>query len=256
MIRYYPNGEESHYTAKVLVQGVLQIKSPSGDRKMFSTVEKWLSTLPGFPDLSMLHITTKDDEEQRIKRKKKQVDKNKLSWHVPSMESMRGPLPWARRIYNLIREHHYVCKSGLLQCKEICFAYNRLVDVLTNYSNHMRIRNANIYIKYYRYENIFEISDLKTHIVPLSDMSLDHLIEIVIEVYRPLYDMLCNSVVPYVKQILKKRQQKHIVDSLKKYRNKYVRKMMKLTSKYERESTHIRNQMEYYQDRLNRAELE
>ena len=51
VLRYYPSND-IHYTAKILEEGVFQIKG--GPRCMYSSVEEWLSTLPGFSDPSNL----------------------------------------------------------------------------------------------------------------------------------------------------------------------------------------------------------
>ena len=58
LLRYYPTkGDPAHYTAVIIKEGILQVKSPKGkDRKMFDTADDWLSSLPGSPskyDLTM-----------------------------------------------------------------------------------------------------------------------------------------------------------------------------------------------------------
>jgi len=252
VLRYYPSNDV-HYTAKMMEEGVFQIKG--GPRHMYSSVEEWLNTLPGSPDPSKLIITSEHDEnEQRKKlRDQKKTEKKKTTWHVPPARNMLRSLPWARYVYGLIREHTRVCGSGLLQREDMRLAYNHLVKVLTEHSHQLRTCTP---LSTFRYKRGMHISELAYNIIPIHTISMDELITIVANAYRPLYTMLCDNVIPYMERILKERRKKRDIQTYQRLRAKYVRKMMILTTRYEREAEYLRHQMEYCQDRLNRIETE
>jgi hypothetical protein len=222
---------------------------------MYSSVQEWLNTLPGSPEPSRLIVTSEHDENEKyiLKRKLKVVEKKKTMWHVPPARMMTQSLPWARYIYTHIREHHRVCGSGLLQREDMRLAYNHLVKVLTEHSHQLRTCPP---LSTYRYKRGMQISELEYNIIPIHTMTMDELIQVVTNAYRPLYTMLCDNVIPYMERILKERRKKRDVKTYQRLRAKYVRKMMILTARYERDAAYLREQMEYCQDRLNRIETE
>ena len=252
VLRYYPSNDV-HYTAKMLHEGVLQIKG--GSRQMYSSVEEWLNTLPGSPDPSRLIVTSEQDEAEQHKKQREQqmTEKKNTTWHVPPARNMLRSLPWARYIYGLIRKHHRVCGSGLLQHEDMRLAYNHLVRVLTEHSH--QLRTCTPLGPYWCLRGV-HISELKHYIIPIHTVSIDELIAIVTGAYSPLYTMLCDSVIPYMERVVKERRKKRDVKTYQRLRAKYVRKMMILTARYERDAEHLRHQMEYCQDRLNRIEME
>ena len=256
VLRYHPSNDV-HYTSKVLQEGVLQLKG--GPRRIYSSVEEWLSTLPGSPEPSSLIITSEQDENEQRKQLRKQlreqklVEKKKTTWHVPPARNMLRSLPWARYIYTLIREHSRVCGSGLLQREDMRLAYNHLVGVLTAHSHQLRTCTP---LSTYRYKRGMQLSELEYNIIPIHTMSMNELTMMVSYAYQPLYTMLCDNVIPYMERILKERRKKRDTKTYQRLRAKYVHKMMILTARYEREAEHLRSQMDYCQDRLNRIETE
>ena len=256
VLRYHLSND-AHYTAKVLREGVLQIKG--GPRRIYSSVEEWLITLPGSPEPSMLIVTSENDEKEQRKQLRKQQseqqmnEKKKTTWHVPPARNMVRSLPWARYVYDLIREHHRVCDSGLLQREDMRIAYNHFVHVLTEHSNQLRTCPP---LRPYRYLRGVHISEIKHYIIPIHTMSMDELISIVTSAYIPLYAMLCDTVIPYMERVVKERRNKRDTKIYQRLRAKYVHKMMILTARYERDAEHLRSQMDYCQDRLNRIESE
>ena len=256
VLRYYLSND-IHYTAKILEEGVFQIKG--GSRHMYSSVEEWLNTLPGSPDPSKLVVTSKHDENEQRKqlckqlREQKLVEKKKTTWHVPPARMMVRSLPWARYIYDLIREHHRVCSSGLLQREDMRLAYNHFVKVLTEHSHQLRTCPP---LSPYRYLRGVHISELEHYIIPIDTMSMDELISIVANAYRQLYTILCDNVIPYMERTVKERRKKRDTKIYQRLRAKYVHKMMILTARYERNAEYLRSQMDYCQDKLNRIESE
>jgi hypothetical protein len=237
----------------MLEGGVFQIKG--GPRCMYASVEEWLITLPGSPDPSTLIVTSEQDENEKylLKREQKVVEKKKTTWHVPPARNVLRSLPWARYIYGLIRKHHRVCGSGLLQCEDMRLAYNHLVKVLTEHSHQLRMCTP---LRPYRCLRGVHISELEHYIIQIHTMSMDELIQIVDNAYRPLYTIMCDNVIPYMERIVKERRDKRDKKTYQRLRAKYVHKMMILTARYERDAEHLRHQMEYCQDRLNRIETE
>ena len=256
ILRYHFSND-AHYTAKVLQKGVLQLKG--GPRRIHSSVEEWLSTLPDSPEPSRLIVTSEQDENEQRKQLRKQlreqklVEKKKTTWRVPPARNMLRSLPWARYIYDMIREHNRVCGSGLLQREDMRLAYNHLVKVLTAHSHQLRTCTP---LSTYRYKRGMHISELEYNIIPIHTMSMNELIMMVSYAYQPLYTMLCDNVIPYMERILKERRKKRDRKIYHRLRAKYVHKMMILTARYEREAEHLRSQMDYCQDRLNRIETE
>ena len=256
VLRYYPTND-FHYTAKMMEEGVFQIKG--GPRCMYSSVEEWLNTLPGSPELSKLVVTSEHDEDEQRKklREQQKAEKKDTKWHVPPARNMLRSLPWARYVYGLIREHNRVCGSGLLQREDMRLAYNHLVHTLTGQSHQLRTCTP---LNTYRYRKGIHISEIEHYIIPIHKMhSIDELaqiITIVANAYRPLYTMLCDNVLPYMERIVKERRKKRDIKTYTRLRAKYVRKMMILTARYERDTEYLREQMEYCQDRLNRMETE
>ena len=252
VLRYHFSND-THYTAKVLREGVLQIKG--GPHCMYSSVEEWLSTLPGFPDPSNLVVTSEyyEHEQRKKQREQKLVEKKKTTWHIPPTRTMARSLPWARYLYDRIHEHHRVCSSGLLQREDMRLAYNHFVKVLTEYSHQLRTCSP---LRPYRYLEGVHISELEHHIIPIHTMSLDELITIVTNAYRPLYTILCDNVIPYIERVVKERRKKRDTKTYQRLRAKYIRKMTILTTRYECKAEHLRSQMDYCQDQLNRIETE
>lgn len=256
VLRYYPSND-IHYTAKVLREGVLQIKG--GPRCTYSSVEEWSNTLPGSPDPSKIVVTSNYEENKQRKqqrdqqRKQKLVEKKKTTWHIPPTRTMARSLPWARYIYDLIHEHHRVCGSGLLQREDMRLAYNHFVKILTDHSHQLRTCPP---LSPYRYRRGIHISELEHYIIPIHTMSMKELMSIVRDAYSPLYHMLLDNVVPYMERVVKEQQKKRDTKTFQRLRDKYVRKMMILTTRYERDAEHLRHQMDYCQDRLNRIGTE
>jgi hypothetical protein len=256
VLRYHPSNDV-HYTSKVLQQGVLQLKG--GPRRIYSSVEEWLRTLPGSPEPSSLIVTSEQDENEQRKQLRKQlheqkrIEKKKTTWHVPPARNMLRSLPWARYIYGLIRKHHRVCGSGLLQREDMRLAYNHLVKILTEHSH--QLRTCTPLGPYWSLRGV-HISELKHYIIPIHTAPMDELTAIVTSAYSPLYTMLCDSVIPYMERVVKERRKKRDTKIYQRLRAKYVHKMMILTARYEREAEHLRSQMDYCQDRLNRIETE
>ena len=252
VLRYHFSNDV-HFTAKMVEDGVFQIKG--GPRHMYSSVEEWLNTLPGSPDPSKLVITSEHDEnEQRKKQREQQkTEKKKTTWHVPPARNMLRSLPWARYIYTLIREHNRVCGSGLLQREDMRLAYNHLVKVLTEHSHQLRMCTP---LRPYRCLRGVHISELEHYIIRNHTMSMDELIPIVANAYGPLYNILRDNVIPYTERVVKERRDKRDTKTYQKLRAKYVHKMMILTARYEREAEHLRSQMDYCQEKLNRIEME
>jgi hypothetical protein len=252
VLRYYPSNDV-HYTAKMLEGGVFQIKG--GPRHMYSSVEEWLNTLPGSPGPSKLVVTSEHDENEQHKKLREQqnTEKKNTKWHIPPARNMLRSLPWARYIYTFIREHTRVCDSDLLQREDMRLAYNHLVKVLTEHSHQLRTCTP---LSTYRYKRGLHISELGYVISPIHTMSINEVIQIVADAYRPLYTMLCDNVIPYRERIMKERRDKRDIQTYQRLRAKYIRKMMRLTARYERDAEYLREQMEYCQDRLNRIETE
>lgn len=252
VVRYHLSND-IHYTAKILQDGVLQLKG--GPRQLYSSMEEWLSTIPGSPEASALVMTSEYDENERRKQQRKQklVQKKQTTWHVPSTRMMIRSLPWARYLFDLIREHSRVCDSGLLQREDMRLAYNHFVQVLTDHSDQLRTCPP---LKSCRYERGIHISELEHYIIPIRTMSMKDLVPIVVNAYSPLYHMLLDNVVPYMAHVVKERRKKRDTNTFQRLRNKYVRKMMILTARYEREATFLRSQMDYCQERLNQIESE
>jgi hypothetical protein len=252
VIRYHLSND-IHYTAKILQDGVIQLKG--GPRHVYSCVEEWLSILPGSPDPSKLVVTSNYEENKQRKKQRDQqkTEKKKTTWHVPPACNMIRSLPWARYIYSLIRKHHRVCGSGLLQREDMRLAYNYLVKVLTEHSH--QLRTCTPLGPYWSLGGV-HISELKHYIIPIHTASIDELTSIVTSAYSPLYTMLCDSVIPYMERVVKERRKKRDIKIYQRLRTKYVHKMMILTARYEREADHLRSQMDYCQDRLNRIETE
>ena len=76
VLRYHPSNDV-RYTAKVLQGGVFQIKG--GPRLIYSSVEEWLSTLPGSPEPSSIVVTSEHDENEQ---RKKQRDQQKTEKRI------------------------------------------------------------------------------------------------------------------------------------------------------------------------------
>ena len=252
ILRYHLSNDV-HYTAKVLRDGVLQLKG--GPRHVYSCVEEWLSILPGSPDPCKLVVTSnyQENEQRKKQRDQQKTEKKRTMWHVSPVRNMIRSLPWARYIYSLIREHHRVCGSGLLQREDMRLAYNHLVHILTEHSHQLRTCPP---LHPYRYLRGVHISELKHYIIPIHTASMDELVTIVANAYRPLYTMLCDNVIPYMERVVKERRKKRDTKTYQRLRAKYVHKMMILTARYEREAEHLRSQMDYCQDKLNRIETE
>jgi hypothetical protein len=252
IVRYHLSND-THYTAKILQDGVIQLKG--GPRHVYSCVEEWLSILPGAPDASALSVTSEHDENKRRKQQREQylIERKNTTWHFPSSRTMVRSLPWARYVFDLIREHSRVCDSGLLQREDMRLAYNHLVQVLTDHSHQLRTCPP---LSTYRYRRGIHISELEHYIIPIHPMSMKDLVSIVANAYSPLYHMLLDNVVPYMERVVKERRKKRDTKTFQRLRNKYVRKMMILTARYEREATFLRSQMDYCQERLNQIETE
>ena len=263
VLRYVPIGASNdinHY-------GVVMEDGIRADGvRMYPSLEEWLAVLPGSPDRSMLQIDTNLAEEEqkqedvRVTRATQAVLKKKTKWNVPALHGMCRSLPWARHIYTLIRE----CDKELLKREDMRDAYNHLVHVLTGYATVIR---TSVPLTYRRYRcgitfspDIYAQNDgIQEYVHPnptttATPTAFQEALHTVHTAYQPLYALLQDTVVPFMERItLEKRIARDRV-VYTRGRDRYVKQMMRLNERYEREATYLRSQMERYQSFLNELE--
>jgi hypothetical protein len=138
LFRYYPADSQSHYTAIPLKENkVLQVKP---DRKMFSSKEEWILSLPGNPSESNIRIS--DENPAR---------KPDPNWKfTPTYDDENWT--WPAKIYNIIMQANPTLKEN----EDLRQAFNHLVDVIDTYKNY-----CVVYIEKHssndlsKYDNIF-----------------------------------------------------------------------------------------------------
>ena len=260
ILRYYPIDavDGVHYTALFLEEGVLQIKG--GARMMFPTVEDWLQSLPGSPDPSMIQVSTKLAEQQKHTEKRKNVQKDKKKWNVPALRNIARSLPWARHIYTMIRE----CDKALLQREDMRDAFNHLVHILLE---HNEIIQSSAPYKFQRYthgisvvnDNVvcYSNNNIRGYVQYLPHVTREQYVEslnAIYTAYQPLYVLLHDTVVPFMEQKYRELCKKRDLKIYQRARDKYVKQMMRLNVRYEKESAYLRGLMERYQSFIDQIE--
>jgi len=260
VLRYYPIGalEDDHYTATILEEGVWQVHG-GGSRTMFPTVEEWLQSLPGSPDPSMLSVSTKLAEQHRRKEEQKieKVKTGKKKWNIAARNIPRS-LRWARHIYTMIRE----CDKALLQREDMRDAFNHLVQILLD---HNEIIQSSAPYRHRRYTHGITLTNNNmcnnnirdyVHAGPQTKSRDQYLntLSTIYEAYRPLYELLKDTVVPFMEKKYKEMCNKRDLKIYQRMRDKYIQQMMKLNDRYEKESSHLRDLMARYQSYIDQIE--
>jgi len=259
VLRYYPIGapEDIHYTATITEGGVWQVKG-AGSRTMFPTVEEWLQSLPGSPDPSMLSVSTKLAEQHRRKEEQKieKVKTGKKKWNITA-RNIPMCLRWARHIYTMIRE----CDKALLKREDMRDAFNHLVQILLDhntiiqttapyrrrrYTHGITVTNNNMYSNIRDY--VHAGPQMKTH-----DQYLDT-VSTIYEAYQPLYELLKDTVVPFMEKKYKEMCNKRDLKIYQRKLDKSIQQMMKLNDRYEKESSYLRDIMARYQSFITQLE--
>jgi len=260
VLRYQPANETGHYTAMIMEDGVWQMKGQTGNRTLYPSVTEWLTTLPGSPDPSALQVSTKlaEDEQRRedlrIDHAKQAASKKKTKWNVPRLKSMARSLPWARHIYSMIRE----CDPTLLTRDDMRDAYNQLVQFLTDHANELRTSMIRRRFRYERgiqiHSGVYRAGDIIYPLLNVTTQRYTELFDMVQVVYQPLYAILQETVVPFMERKRLEKQRNADLKIYRRRRDQYVKQMMKLTEKYEKDAAWLRNQMERYQSYIDQIE--
>ena len=255
LLRYYYAGRR--FISMVIEEGVWHINEIH-QRSLYPTVQDWLKSLPGYPDISLISVdTTAADQEQqreqeRIERAQKAVVQKAKKWNVPGKTNAPRSLTWARHVYLMIRECNKACNNRLLENEDARLAYNHLVHVLTECSGSIR---TSIPFKRHRYIKGIDINDISCYIHCLPNVPEDGTFYATIRIaYQPLYAHLKYTVVPYMEQIQLEKQKDVDIAQYRACRDRAVKKMMKLTERYEKEANVLREKMERYQDYLDQLE--
>ena len=263
VLRYVPIGatNDINYYGVVMEDGIR-----ADGIRMYPSLEEWLAVLPGSPDRSMLQIDTDLAEEEqkqediRVTHATQAVLKKKTKWNVPPLRGMCRSLPWARHIYTLIRE----CDKELLKREDMRDAYNHLVDVLTGYANVIRT-SVPLTFRRYRYGVTFSPDiyapqgGIQEYVHPNPNTTapaaaFEEALHAIQTAYQPLYALLQNTVVPFMERITREKQVTRDRAVYTRGRDRYVKQMMRLTERYEREASYLRSQMERYQSFLDELE--
>ena len=124
----------------------------------------------------------------------------KLTFNIPKYN---GPavLRWVRQVYDIMKE----ASPALLKSKEICDAYNELVDCVFKYDgNYYTIKNRNDNRKTVmidKYENI----TLKVVTMNRTDTlnlhrNIDNVKKDIFEYYTKLFELIKSEVVPFIEK--------------------------------------------------------
>jgi hypothetical protein len=257
ILRYIHNAGHK-YVSMVVEDGIWHMNQ-SRNHCRYSTVQEWLQSLPDSPDLSLIVVdkTFADREEkreqERAERAKEAATKKSKKWNVPVKFNHPRSLTWARHIYTMIRECSKKCNNRLLENEEARLAYNHLVHVLTDLTNFIV---TSVPFARERYIRGIDIYDLQTmvHVYPTIILEEADLLAEVRIAYEPLYEHLKYTVVPYMNQVRLKMQKEADIKIYSDCRDRAVKKMMKLTEKYEKESEVLRDRMDRYQSYLDQLE--
>ena len=255
ILRYEHDGRR--FVSMVIEEGVWHINGAQC-RSLYPSIQDWLKSLPGSPDLSMISVDTtsaeqeQQREQQRIERAQQAAVQKSKKWNVPSKTNAPRSLTWARHVYLMIRECNKACNNRLLENEEARLAYNHLVHVLTECGGIIR---TSIPFRRHRYIKGIDINELSSYIHCLPNVPEDGTWFATIRIaYQPLYAHLKYTVIPYMEQIRLKKQREVDIAEYRAYRDRAVQKMMKLTERYEKEASVLRDKMDRYQSYLDQLE--
>ena len=254
LLRYEHDGRR--FVSMVIEDGIWHMNQ-SRNHCHYSSVQDWLLSLPNSPDISLIVIDTtfadqeEKREQQRIELAQQAATNNNKKWNVPVIFNSPRSLTWARYVYRMIRECNKACNNRLLENEEVRLAYNHLVHVLTNLSSSIR---TSVPFARYRYVRGIDIYDLSSMIHVLPDREEADLLAQIRIAYEPLYEHLKYTVVPYMNDIHLKKQKEADIKNYRGCRDRAVKKMMRLTEKYEKEASVLREKMDRYQAYLDQLE--
>ncbi len=249
ILRFYPDDSDIHYSAVITKNGILEIKCPNRERKLFYSIQYWLNSLPGMPTLEQILINNKrykvDEEKKEVnieekkekKEKKKKEKKEIKKCNVPKRNCRIHSLPWARHIHSIIKEF----SPELLKNELVIDAYNNLVECLSKYNNHIHTWNLNGLNKYSIGINITLHTTVdKTFIrnAPIyrinndAVMNYDNIFIDIYNTYQSLYELIKNDILPKLEhkyhELFCERVRKNCVRKIKLYKNLYLNKILKL----------------------------
>ena len=269
-LRFYPCDEnlDVHYTAVVLKEGLLQVKSPGQTGKQhFESIDVWLASLPGSPSIDALSLqchSTKEPVERPARTVGRHARPKKVKWNVPSKPTIRSinSLPWARYLYCMIKE----ANPELLKNDVVRDLYNELVSCLTSYTGHIETRPPYFYKRYCLSSiQLKEGADTIVGVLPplfaqhrnlhtgdyqhtsaVFQENLNH----VLSVYRPLYEQIKLDVLPYMERRLyekKAKERKRVCNFLVA---RYNASLMKLTRNFEARAQYFRYYINSFEKEL------
>jgi len=207
MYRFFPSQDsKEHYTAVVQDKSILQVKP--FQKTAFDTLEAWCASLPGSPSTSQLTYT--------LPSKSNPIRQTPVDWKVPRKNPAgRDPMNWASHIYKMIAE----ANPTFLERTDIRDAYHHLVEVLEKNKNSMLATYLNYEYMEHSIECFMNDPNVKNKLYQvLIEKRLDHhpvhtrhsispIHQEIIDAYLPLYQLIGEHVVSYMK-----RKEKYIAD--------------------------------------------
>jgi len=205
----------------------------------YPSVEAWLATIPG-ADISQLDIQVKVKEKVRAK--------TRTAWKVPPA---RSNFRWARHVYTMI--HESGCKTD-----EVREAYHQFMDRLMENETYIRTSAPFSHDKYERgivlsddihasRHGIRDYVHMGPHVT--SDRGAN-ILRSIYDAYYPLYLLIKDTVVPYMKQMTQKRRDDYNTALYMRALSKAVEAHQKLVTNYQQQELYLRRHMEKLREKL------
>jgi hypothetical protein len=254
---YYP------YFAIVNAQGICPLMATrhyifhTNEHPIYSTLEEWEASLHG----RTLHepVTIITSIADMVRNFVPPAQSNK--WNKPSISPRTQGLKWHRYIYQMIKE----CDSSLLAREDMRDAFNYLVAVTSYYNEYICSTEPRKKHKYDESNLVFQSSIMTHHhefrrLIQVNTNPAIHTHElvaikdIIYQAYLPLYELLKENVIPYMARKFNEACYQTDKKIYTQKRDYYVKKLIELTTKYERDANRIRTEMSRYQDYLDDIE--
>ena len=205
----------------------------------YPSVEAWLATLPG-ADITQLLI--------HLPKETKQAKKKRTAWKVPPA---RSNFRWARHVYTMI--HESGCKTD-----EVREAYHQFMDRLMENETYIRTSAPFSHDKYERgivlsddihasRHGIRDYVHMGPHVT--SDRGAN-ILRSIYDAYYPLYLLIKDTVVPYMKQMTQKRRDDYNTALYMRALSKAVEAHQKLVTNYQQQELYLRRHMEKLREKL------
>jgi len=239
-------------TAVQMKDGIVAM-SPRSDPVVWERLEDWTSYYP-----SQLPCKVETDTHVADLLDMPQQREPVTQWKIPRKSQEIALLKWPRHLYTLISE------CGLLEREDLRAAYQHLLDVLTEHRRELKTRAPHVAQKYRQGVQFYWSVDMKHEGIRdwvVFEEGVDAarertLLYQVLAAYYPVYELIRDVVVPYMKERQEEDTRQREIERFQKLLANTVESHRRHMESSKWEEERLLGRMKSHQEHLNQLDKE